>query len=277
MNINIHKLDTQHHSHVIGRKDGVTGDNIKANDEIVFCAACQSVFLKESWEYMNLKHCNQSETLDFIPRQASSFFAKKREKFNFEFSDYSSSETLQVILTTISASVLLVLFPKLFKETAFYITTFSALTLSILFGFLAKTTTFRETFGVNIKKVKITEKGIELKGEYFYSFQEIDAIEYVKTFETNHLKNKSLINNSKTPSDNSLYIIRKNKLAIRHKLPNKSIIETENFLFALAHSAPFVQLNFYTKNTKEKNILKNLKNEYGGKINILKVPNKYLF
>jgi len=277
MNSHIHKLDSQRHSHIIGRLDGVTGDSIEADNIVVFCANCQSVFLKESWEYMNSKHCEQSETLDFIPPQATSFFAKKREKFNFEFSDYSFSETLQVIFTTISASVLLIIFPKLFSEIPFYLQTISALVLSIVFGFLAKTKSFRETFGANTKKVKITEKGIELKGEDFYSFQEIEAIEYVKTYETAYPKSRSLLDKSKNTSDNSLYIIRRNKITIRHKLPTKSHLETELFLFALASFAPFVQLNFHTKNKKEKEVLKRIQKEYKGKVSILESPTEHLF
>ncbi len=56
--MNSHKLNSQHHSHILGRQDEITGDTIKVNDNVVFCAACQSVFLKESREYMNKKHCN---------------------------------------------------------------------------------------------------------------------------------------------------------------------------------------------------------------------------
>jgi len=49
------------------RQDPVTGDEFCIGDEIVFCASCKSAFLKESWEYMNSKHCGQSFTLKKFP------------------------------------------------------------------------------------------------------------------------------------------------------------------------------------------------------------------
>jgi len=50
------------------RKDPITGDAFKAGDEVVFCAACRSAFLRESWEFMDGKHCNQEETLESFPK-----------------------------------------------------------------------------------------------------------------------------------------------------------------------------------------------------------------
>ena len=81
MTYNTHKLSSQNHSHIIGRQDSVTGDAIKANDEVVFCSACQSVFLVESWEYMNQKHCNQTETLGFVPLQEKKLRLKRKNLY----------------------------------------------------------------------------------------------------------------------------------------------------------------------------------------------------
>ena len=80
--MNIHKLNIENHSQIIGRQDGVTGDTIKANDEIVFCAACQSVFLKDSWEYMKNQHCEQSQTLNFVPSPIPKLIIRKGDKSN---------------------------------------------------------------------------------------------------------------------------------------------------------------------------------------------------
>ncbi|WP_338764751.1 RDD family protein [Bernardetia sp. ABR2-2B] len=52
------------------RQDPVTGDEFNLGDEIVFCASCKSAFLKESWEYMNSKHCGQTFTLRKFPIQS---------------------------------------------------------------------------------------------------------------------------------------------------------------------------------------------------------------
>ncbi|WP_375561507.1 hypothetical protein ACE193_02820 [Bernardetia sp. OM2101] len=67
--MNIHKIDNHlHHSFLEEeRKDAITGDLIQANDEVVFCGVCKSAFLKDSWEYMGKKHCNDFKTLDSVP------------------------------------------------------------------------------------------------------------------------------------------------------------------------------------------------------------------
>jgi hypothetical protein len=49
------------------RKDPITGDSISEGDEVVFCASCKSVFLKDTWEYLGNRHCEQSETLIEFP------------------------------------------------------------------------------------------------------------------------------------------------------------------------------------------------------------------
>lgn len=49
------------------RIDPITGDAIVEGDEVVFCASCKSIFLKDTWEYLGEKHCNQSQTLGNIP------------------------------------------------------------------------------------------------------------------------------------------------------------------------------------------------------------------
>ncbi len=49
------------------RSDPITGDDIKEGDEIVFCAACKSAFLHDTWLYLDKTHCNQTETLGKFP------------------------------------------------------------------------------------------------------------------------------------------------------------------------------------------------------------------
>lgn len=67
-----HKLSTQNHFDFLNqeRKDPITGDLIKENDEIVICSSCKSAFLKDSWEYLENTHCEQKETLEIIPKQS---------------------------------------------------------------------------------------------------------------------------------------------------------------------------------------------------------------
>lgn len=65
-----HKLSTQNHFDFLNqdRKDPITGDLIKENDEVVICSSCKSAFLKESWEYLGNTHCEQNGTLEIIPK-----------------------------------------------------------------------------------------------------------------------------------------------------------------------------------------------------------------
>ena len=66
--MNIHKIDNHLHQSFLKeeRKDAVTEDLIQAEDEVVFCGMCKSTFLKDSWQYMNQKHCGQTKTLSSV-------------------------------------------------------------------------------------------------------------------------------------------------------------------------------------------------------------------
>ncbi|WP_338791843.1 hypothetical protein [Bernardetia sp. MNP-M8] len=79
MTYHSHKLDSTH-SHIIGRTDPITGDTIKEEDKVTFCLTCHSCFLEESWNYMNNRHCEQNETLKFIPFPPPQLIAKKKEQ-----------------------------------------------------------------------------------------------------------------------------------------------------------------------------------------------------
>lgn len=64
-----HKIDNEKHKEFLlqERKDPITGDLIQSSDEVVFCASCKSVFLLDTWLYLNEQHCEQSETLEKFP------------------------------------------------------------------------------------------------------------------------------------------------------------------------------------------------------------------
>jgi hypothetical protein len=71
--MHIHKINStsQEHQNFLAqnRKDPITGDSISEGDEVVFCAGCKSVFLKDTWEYLGKRHCEQSDTLAKFPIQ----------------------------------------------------------------------------------------------------------------------------------------------------------------------------------------------------------------
>ncbi|WP_338765571.1 hypothetical protein WAF17_01920 [Bernardetia sp. ABR2-2B] len=67
--MHIHKIDSNTHKEFLSqnRKDPITGDLIQSHDEVVFCASCKSVFLLDTWIYLDEKHCEQSETVEKFP------------------------------------------------------------------------------------------------------------------------------------------------------------------------------------------------------------------
>ncbi|WP_338791312.1 hypothetical protein [Bernardetia sp. MNP-M8] len=69
--MHIHKINPnlQEHQSFLSqnRKDPITGDSILEGDEVVFCAGCKSVFLRDTWEYLGNQHCEQKETLIEFP------------------------------------------------------------------------------------------------------------------------------------------------------------------------------------------------------------------
>ena len=110
--MHIHKIDTATHSEFLkeNRQDPITGDLIEEGDEVVFCASCKSAFLKDTWLYLNKKHCNQSKTLKkptfgqnlilakakqetvFIPLEGAKSFKQfsKQTKNSFWTNEYES-------------------------------------------------------------------------------------------------------------------------------------------------------------------------------------------
>ncbi|WP_291727340.1 hypothetical protein [Bernardetia sp.] len=64
-----HKIDKYLHQDFLEekRKDPITGDLIEVDSEIVFCARCKSAFFRESWEFMDRRHCGQNQTLRNFP------------------------------------------------------------------------------------------------------------------------------------------------------------------------------------------------------------------
>ena len=258
-----HKLNSQNHSHIINRQDSVTGDTIKANDEVVFCSACQSVFLVESWEYMNQKHCNQIETLGFVPTPLPILKAKKKIKkrdkndkliFGFE----SNISAIVKLLPSLLPSLFIPLITTVGRSNDYSI-------FSILLCFLIPFITalglqikkIREFLKLDKKTVRIFGEGIEVQNDGFYTYSEIEKIEYVK---------KNSIDNSKNKSP-YLIIYLKNKETIKQELPSKSHKNMRPFLHALSSwVANFTQVHCYIEDKKELETIKKIERNYIGNI-----------
>ncbi|WP_338790419.1 hypothetical protein [Bernardetia sp. MNP-M8] len=110
--MHIHKIDAVLHSDFLkeNRQDPITGDLIEEGDEVVFCASCKSAFLKDTWLYLDKKHCDQNRTIKkptfgqslvlakakqetvFIPLEGAKSFKKfiKQTKNGYWTSEYES-------------------------------------------------------------------------------------------------------------------------------------------------------------------------------------------
>lgn len=108
--MHIHKIDTIRHAEFLkeNRQDPITGDLIVEGDEVVFCVECKSAFLKDTWLYLDKKHCNQNKTIKnpvfgqnlilvktrhetiFIPLEGAKSFKKfsKQTKNSYWTSEY---------------------------------------------------------------------------------------------------------------------------------------------------------------------------------------------
>ncbi|MEM6298897.1 MAG: WD40 repeat domain-containing protein, partial [Bacteroidota bacterium] len=79
--LNTHHLEADSHILKEQRFDPITGEVLKAGDKVVFCAACHSAFLDDSWEYIGGEHCNQSATLLYPPIPQEVLALEKREVY----------------------------------------------------------------------------------------------------------------------------------------------------------------------------------------------------
>ena len=103
MTVHIHLIDKEKHKKFLTeeRKDPFTQERIKASDRIVFCAGkCQCAFLLASWEAMERKHCNQTQTLKAFPQiRAEPLHFKKSALFSKPPS-YKKSDNRPTLFST---------------------------------------------------------------------------------------------------------------------------------------------------------------------------------
>ena len=76
---------TAHHQDFLNqnRTDPITGEKIEEGHTVVVCAACKSAFFIESWEYLGHSHCDQTETLKFLPLPQT-LYLKANDKYKQE-------------------------------------------------------------------------------------------------------------------------------------------------------------------------------------------------
>jgi hypothetical protein len=152
MKNNIHTLTLQNHFDFLNqeRKDPITGDLIKENDEIVICASCKSAFLKDSWQYLGNTHCEQKETLAVIPIDRS-LVLEVSDQNHFTIKEIPHAALTTLILGTSFISILALL---VFQEHS----------IKYLFsGIIALSSIFYSLFAVfPLHKIRIEESKLIL-------------------------------------------------------------------------------------------------------------------
>ncbi|WP_291720545.1 hypothetical protein [Bernardetia sp.] len=269
MSYSVHRLNIKKHVHIVGRQDGVTGDTIKAGDEVVFCAACQSVFLKDSWEYMNRQHCRQTETLGFVPAPVPNLIAKKKEaKLIFEtFSTFKNRIlglfAFSLIIASSCGWIYLLIFTNKFLPKFEHWVTFALYMVLLFLGvfgsihlltLLFGNKLFKKITGADKRSIKILENGIELRKDKTYLFYDIQKIVYTK----NNMQNKL-----------TLYL--KNGEVIQHKCPKDEYEKTKDFLFGLVWVAQFVPTSVHLSNGQEFGMAKSIERNYTAQFSVLRI------
>ncbi len=262
-----HKLNSTH-SHIIERKDPITGDSVQENDSVVFCAACQSCFLEESWIYMNEKHCEQNQTLENVPVLPSKLVAKKtKEEVIAELSNKGIN--FHIVIPIMTLTFLFSFFCLGFTEFGKNLekTLISVTILSFLVGFVSSFITLnrkvKKIVGDDKNDVRLFKNRLEIGKETFL-WNDIEQIKYQREMYVNETDNARQ-NLSRTPF---LLIYFRNKTFIKRNLTTKSHKKTEKLLVGLEKISHFKEVFFYSENPKELEVMRNIKYRSKGNIEI---------
>ncbi|WP_338764336.1 hypothetical protein WAF17_21510 [Bernardetia sp. ABR2-2B] len=265
MSYHSHTLNSVSHTHIIGRTDPITGDTIKENDSIVFCLVCQSCFLEESWNYMNNRHCEQIQTLNFVPLPPPQLIAKKKEqKLIAELKD-SMINPLPALILPFVFGFISYYIAESDKSGAVLIGTTIGLCLGVFIGWLSKTQVIKEFTGHKSTSFSIYESYMEIENVKFY-WNEIEQINFKRTmlveFDDRYGTKKA---SSHYPS---LEIYLNNGEFLERELPTTNYPKIKPFLFGLAWASQFTSIFFYTEHEKEYGLVQSFDRNYKGTIKI---------
>ncbi|WP_291723378.1 hypothetical protein [Bernardetia sp.] len=180
---------TSNHSHIIGRTDPITGDTVKENDKVVFCAVCKSCFLEESWIYMGGRHCEQSETLKDIPVVETKLVAGgKKEELVVELRDISPNVISKIINSFsfafgfLACGALLIKFflikSQVFEILLLVISSIAGLIAASISSILTSSRRFKQITKRDMNDIRIFKTHIKV-GKKRYSLVDIKQIEYL--------------------------------------------------------------------------------------------------
>jgi len=256
MSYHSHQLNFDSHSHIIGRTDPITGDTIKEHDKVVFCLACQSCFLEESWNYMNNRHCQQTDTLFFAPYIPSKLVAKRKKDQNSE--PLVSKNTISILLILFfygiygSSIYLLLEDLLLFRDRILFSVMIGAFpaVLSVMGLTSEKFTTFLGITKPKKTDIHILEEGFQLD-DILFAWSEIEKIEYRRTIKER--------NNLSSPQ---IKIFLQNGNTIQEKFETKNSEHQKSFLLALAWASEHTKVEFYTQSQQEYALLVSVEKNY---------------
>ncbi|WP_338813496.1 hypothetical protein V9L05_19110 [Bernardetia sp. Wsw4-3y2] len=256
MTYHSHKLDSTH-SHIIGRTDPITGDTIKENDKVVFCLACQSCFLEESWNYMNNRHCEQTDTLFFAPYIPSKLVAKRKKDQNSE--PLLNKNTISILLILLFYGIYSSSIYLLVEDLLLF--TRDRILYSVIIGFFPAVLSvmgltsekFTNLIGITKSKktdIHILEEGLQID-DILFAWSNIEKIEYRRAAKEE--------NNLVSPQ---IKIFLQNGNTIQEKFETKNPEHQKSFLLALAWASEQTKVEFYTKSQQEYALLVSVEKNY---------------
>lgn len=172
---------TEHHQDFLSqnRTDPITGEKIEEGHTVVICAACKSAFFIESWEYLGYSHCDQTNTLKFLPLPQT-LYLKANNKYTQEVLSFGfannpmfmgSSEhegCLVSIFFGFFSLPLGILIGGFFGGDIGFFTFMVGLAMSLGYGFirsLSKSKVFKK-YPVSIKEMENIEASLSLYIDY---------------------------------------------------------------------------------------------------------------
>ncbi|WP_338766665.1 hypothetical protein WAF17_04280 [Bernardetia sp. ABR2-2B] len=261
-----HKLNSSH-SHIIGRTDPITGDSVKENDNVVFCAVCKSCFLEDSWVYMNERHCEQSFTLEVVPALASRLIAQNKnteviaelikDKIDFRFS---------AVVTLLSLVMLLVFFTTkgtnlTYGADLIWIASVVSIT-SLIFS---STKTFKKLTGSDSNDIRIFKNRIEI-GKDSFSWSNVKQIKFQRRIVIYNTQ----LGNQIASNSSVLLLYFSNEKFLKTELSVISNKQGKKLLEALEEVSHFTEVLFYSESWEEFQTMKEIKSKSKGNIKIRK-------
>ncbi|WP_338792048.1 hypothetical protein [Bernardetia sp. MNP-M8] len=260
-----HKLNSTH-SHIIERTDPITGDAVKENDRVVFCAVCKSCFLEESWGYMKRRHCEQHQTLDAVPALSPTILVRKRseklltilKESSVENSDYT---VFSFILMAVCLTILFcIIYPDKFIFSVLWGGSISLGLFFITHVFFSKDSINFLMGNIKIKENKniyLFEDRLETQKEIFY-WGDIKQIKFERKMRNYRLNSLSTIPTL------SLYF-KDGDRQIK-TLPTKDHTRIHLFLQQLAKISKFTEVYLYSEQLQEYQTIKQIKKNTKGNI-----------